>query len=106
MVFYIQTAPSDTPEALQFDHSDINCKNIKITGIVRQERMWEIKAMPEATLVSLPSALGIIMVFRPKGMAREQTAQVAKVSGIGNTNIAPRKSIGKTSNRKAGRQAC
>lgn len=50
-------------------------KIMKTTGIVKQERMWETKAIPEATLVSFPSALGMIMVFKPKGMAREQTAQ-------------------------------
>ena len=76
-------------------------KIIKTAGIVKQERTWETKAIPDATFVSLPKALGMIMVFRPKGMAREQIAQVAKVSGIGNTNIALRKSKGKTSNRKA-----
>ena len=75
-------------------------KIIKIAGIVRQERMWETKAIPDATLVSLPNALGMMMVFRPKGIAREQTAQVAKVSGIGNANITPRKSSGKAISRR------
>ena len=57
------------------------------------------KAIPDATFVSFPRALGMIMAFSPKGMAREQTAQTAKVSGKGSRSIAPRNSSGKTRSR-------
>ena len=74
---------------------------MKTIGMVRQERMWEINAMPDAAFVSFPKAPGIMIVFSPKGMESEQMAQTAKVSGIGNTNIAPMKSSGKTISRRA-----
>ena len=76
-------------------------KIIKTTGIVRQERIWETSAIPDATFVSRPKALGIMIVFSPKGIESEQIAQIAKFSGIGNASIAPRKRNGKTIRRKA-----
>ena len=48
----------------------------KIRGIVMQESKWEITAIPAATVVSLPSALGMTMVLSPRGIAREQSAQI------------------------------
>ena len=76
-------------------------KSINTTGIVKQEQIWETNAIPEATFVSLPKALGTIIVFSPNGMAREQMAQAAKVSGSWIRSIAPRKSNGKTNSRRA-----
>lgn len=40
------------------------------------ESKCEIIAMPAAMVVSLPSALGITMVFSPRGMASEQSAHI------------------------------
>ena len=71
----------------------------KTTGMVAQDRVWEMSAIPAATEVSLPYAAGITTVFSPRGMAREQTAQTAKVSGKGIRSIAPRNSSGKISRR-------
>ena len=48
----------------------------KISGIVIQESKWEITAIPAATVVSLPNALGITIVLSPRGIAREQSAQI------------------------------
>ena len=73
---------------------------MKISGMVTQERIWDTRAMPEATLVSLPRPLGTMIVLRPRGIAREQTAQVAKTSGKGIRSITPMKSSGNTSSRR------
>lgn len=51
-----------------------------ITGIVIQESRCEIIAIPAATVVSFPYALGITIVFNPSGMATELTAQIISVS--------------------------
>ena len=48
----------------------------KINGIVMQESKCEITVIPAATVVSLPSALGMTMVLSPRGIAREQSAQI------------------------------
>ena len=48
----------------------------KIKGMVRQEARCEMSAMPAAEEVSLPYAAGMTMVFSPKGIASEQTAQI------------------------------
>ena len=63
--------------------------------------MWETSAIPDATFVSFPRALGMMIVFKPRGIAKEQIAQVANVSPIGITSIAPRNSMGKTISRRA-----
>jgi len=42
----------------------------------------EITAMPAATDVSLPNALGITMVFSPSGIASEQSAHIYIAGGI------------------------
>ena len=67
--------------------------------MVRQEKIWDINAIPDATFVSFPNALGIIIVFNPKGIARAQIPQIANVFGRGITSITPRYSKGYTSNR-------
>ena len=45
-----------------------------------QDRRCEITAIPAASVVSLPSPLGITMVFKPSGIASEQTAHIYTVS--------------------------
>jgi hypothetical protein len=82
-------------------HTSIYSKIIKITGIVKHERIWETSAIPDATFVSFPKALGIMIVFSPKGIEREQIPQTATVSGIGNTNITAKKRRGNTTSRRA-----
>ena len=47
------------------------------------DNRWEITAIPAATVVSFPYALGITIVFKPSGIAREQIAQVIMVFSIG-----------------------
>ena len=54
--------------------------NVNIRGIVIAARRWEITAIPAATEVSFPSALGITIVFSPSGIAREHRAQIYVVS--------------------------
>jgi len=39
-----------------------------------QESKWHKIAIPEATVVSFPYALGTTMVLSPKGIAKEQRA--------------------------------
>ena len=62
----------------------------------------DTSAMLDATVVSLPYALGITIVLRPRGMAREQIAQITKVSySLGRGKIAkiPMKISGKIASR-------
>ena len=82
-------------------HTSMYSKIIKTAGIVKQAQTWETKAIPEATRVSLPNALGMIIVLNPKGIEREQMAQAAKVYGKGITAAMPRKSRGNTISRNA-----
>ncbi len=49
---------------------------MKIIGIVTTESRCEITAIPAATVVSFPCALGITMVLIPSGIASEHTAQM------------------------------
>ena len=44
--------------------------------MVMQDKTCEISAMPAAVEVSFPYALGITRVLSPKGIAREETAQI------------------------------
>ena len=53
--------------------------NVKISGIEMTESTWEMSAIPDATVVSLPYALGITMVFRPSGIASDATAHTKKL---------------------------
>ena len=46
--------------------------------MVIQDRVCEIRAIPAAVEVSLPYALGITTVLRPRGIAREAIAQIKK----------------------------
>ena len=55
---------------------------VNITGMVKQDNKCEIIAMPAATVVSFPYALGITIVFKPSGMATELIAQIVKVSEV------------------------
>ena len=48
----------------------------KISGIVITESKCEITAILAATEVSFPYALGIMMVFNPSGIAKEQSIQI------------------------------
>ena len=54
--------------------------SINISGIVIQDKRCETTAILDATVVSLPYALGITIVLSPNGIAREQTAQITNVS--------------------------
>ena len=58
----------------------IYVKSINISGIETHDARWDTSAMLEATVVSLPYALGITMVLSPSGIASEQMAQITKVS--------------------------
>ena len=51
-----------------------------MTGMVKQDNKCEMIAIPAATVVSLPYALGITIVFNPRGMDTEQMAQMIAVS--------------------------
>lgn len=53
---------------------------VNMTGMVKQDNKCEIIAMPAATVVSFPYALGITIVFKPSGMATELMAQMVRVS--------------------------
>ena len=46
--------------------------------MVKHESRCETSAIPEATVVSLPYALGITMVLSPRGIATEHTVQITK----------------------------
>ena len=58
----------------------IYVKSINISGMETHDARCDTSAIIEATVVSLPYALGITMVLSPKGMAREQMAHITKVS--------------------------
>ena len=47
--------------------------------MVIQDKKCETSAIPEGTEVSLPNAAGITMELSPKGIEREQTAQMYAV---------------------------
>ena len=51
---------------------------IKISGMVMHERKCETSAIPAATEVSFPYALGTTIVLSPNGIARQHTVQSAK----------------------------
>ena len=59
----------------------ISTKNI--IGMVIHERRCDISAIPEATVGSLPYALGITMVLSPSGIESEHTAHIMKSSERG-----------------------
>jgi len=64
------------------------------------ESKWDITAIPAATDVSFPYALGITMVLSPKGMAREQSPQIKRALSMG-MNLATNKNAnGNTIRRK------
>ena len=69
-------------------------------GMVMQPATWETSAIPEPTLVSFPSAPGITMGFRPKGILSRHIAQVAKVAGIGKSASTIKKRPGKKISRR------
>ena len=54
-----------------------------ISGMLMQDRKCEIRAMPDAVVVSLPYAAGITTVVSPSGIATEQTAQIKMVFDMG-----------------------
>ena len=60
---------------------------MKIAGIVIQQSKCETKAIPAATEVSNPYALGTTIVLSPKGMASEQTIQTARSRLTGTKKI-------------------
>lgn len=72
----------------------------KMRGIVKQDSTWDTKAMPAATFVSFPSALGIMMVLRPSGIASEQIAQVENMLENSMKYSMVINSAGSTSSRK------
>lgn len=72
-----------------------------MSGIVIQDNKWETIAIPAAAEVSLPYALGITMVFKPSGIATEQTAQVTVESGNGRKRNTAMAIAGNSSSRAA-----
>jgi len=62
--------------------------------MVRQDSRWEISAMPDATVVSSPYALGTTMVFSPSGMASAQRMQISNPAGRGSRSSTPMYSRG------------
>ena len=59
------------------NNTDISAK---MMGMVMQESRWEMIAIPAATVVSFPYALGITIVFNPRGIAAAQIPQMINVS--------------------------
>ena len=58
------------------------------------ESKCDTTAMPAATEVSFPYALGITTVLSPKGIASEQSAQINNVLSIGINCVAKTKARG------------
>ena len=67
----------DCSESL-YQGLEIISKSAKIRGMVTHDNTCEINAIPAATDVSLPYALGITIVFNPRGIEREHTQHSAR----------------------------
>jgi hypothetical protein len=84
------------PNKSKFEINYFNTKSRQANtiGIVIHAARWDMRAIPDATFVSLPYAAGITMVLRPSGIASEQSAQMRKGLDIGTKYAITRKMAG------------
>ena len=74
---------------------------MNINGIVANDIICEISAIPAAFVVSFPNALGTTMVLRPRGIAREHKPHIKIPRDIGTKYETPINNNGSTTRRTA-----